>query len=1287
MKIVQIPSTGDSLLKWRGDTLEVTLKVEPAQKGRAAFRTNIGHASIQRQEIIAETDRGETPLARAWSDLPLKEVSPGVFSAAIPLQEVGVFSGKACFFAEGTAAPLWPDGDNLQIKVESEVTRANNSIYTVFSRQFGSFREVARRLPLIMDKMGFRCLQTLPPFPVPTTYAVMGEYGSPFAALDFKAVDPALAEFDEKTTPLDQFGELIDAVHARGGLFFVDLPANHTGWGSALQTQHPEWFKRKADGTFISPGAWGVVWADLVELDYSHAELCAYMAEVFLFWCRRGVDGFRCDAGYMIPAKTWSYIVARVREEFPDTVFMLEGLGGDLAVTDRLLGQCGLDWAYSELFQTYDRAQFEAYLPSALKRSEKLGTLVHFAETHDNDRLAKGGEVYARLRVQLAALLSAQGAWGIANGVEWYCQEKIDVHSKNDLWWGAPNNMVDLISRLNTLLATDTSFRGGVPLELITRGGGNTLAVRRGTNRLVLANLDCANRVRIDWERALFETSAAEDMLTGRTFNATAPIELAPGEVLFLRDTAQEEVPRQARSQGVKSPSAAFHWVYPRDVRREVVVLAGSTLQIAAPRNFRGTIIDPLTGKTLAAFRSQNNTAAVCVPRYEGDGTHCRVLTLALVVYEADGARHVKSVLKIPPPAEKARVKTALTGVEVRQAPLMRTILSNGAGAAAQIRLGWGEIASQYDALLAANPDPNCPTDRINIWTRTRCWVQHEGYVQEIDVHSLTRFDADPEGRSARWTFCVPCGMGKVVSLVFEVSLARGYNAARLTVRREKSAAANEVKGKIRLVFRPDLEWRSFHATTKAYAGPETLFRSACTVTGEGVVFHPYEGAFTLSVVGGAYHHEPAWTYNVAHSEEAARGQAGEGDVFSPGWISADLAAGKEVALIGEVTGIGPVRGARHLQWGAAEYEPTGVLPIETAAWRGMELFIVKRDELKTAIAGYPWFLDWGRDTFIFMRGMIAAGMTADSVAILRAFAAFEEGGTLPNIIYGKTAGNRDTSDAQLFFIRCVRELAEQGGSGVKAADIAELKKTCKNIVSFYKIGTANGIRMDAESGLIWSPTHFTWMDTNYPACTPRVGYPVEIEALWVSALEFVGEKALAEKARVSIKRYFLKSGGGCWDCLAAPNGESAAQAVPEETVRPNMLFLVTLGIVKEVSIVRAAEELLVPGGIRTLNADNPLYRGTYAGDEDTSRKPAYHNGTVWAWPFPLYAESLVAVGLATKAEARQILASAVENLNAGCLCHMSEIADGDAPHAQKGCTAQAWSISELLRVWRLMGS
>ena len=136
--MTQIPKTEDFLLKWRGDTLTVTLKLDAPRKGRAAFRTNIGHASIRRREIIDETEKGVTPLAKAWTDIPLKEVSPGLFRADIRLDEVGVFSGKACFFPEGSHVPEWPEGRNTHIKVESGETRAGNSTYCVFPRQFGS---------------------------------------------------------------------------------------------------------------------------------------------------------------------------------------------------------------------------------------------------------------------------------------------------------------------------------------------------------------------------------------------------------------------------------------------------------------------------------------------------------------------------------------------------------------------------------------------------------------------------------------------------------------------------------------------------------------------------------------------------------------------------------------------------------------------------------------------------------------------------------------------------------------------------------------------------------------------------------------------------------------------------------------------------------------------------------------------------------------------------------------------------------------------------------------------
>ena len=1234
--------------------LSVTLRLSSPRSGRAVLRTDIDGV---------------------WNDLPMSEIAAGEFSVSVQLGRVGLFSGKCCFFPEGSSVPEWPQGGNFRVKVEPEATRSANSIYTVFPRQFGSFREVVRRLPHIMDTMGFRIVQTLPPFPVPATYAVMGEYGCPFAATDFHSVDPAMAEFDTSATPLDQFRELIDAVHARGGVFFIDLPANHTGWASTLQTHHPEWFRRRQSGEFASPGAWGVVWEDLVELDYSHEALRDYMAEVFLFWCRQGVDGFRCDAGYMIPEAAWVRIVKLVREQYPDTVFMLEGLGGAIEVTDSLLNRAGLDWAYSEIFQTYDRRQFEGYLPAANVRAERFGSLVHFAETHDNDRLAKGGQTYARLRVALAALLSHQGAWGMANGVEWFATEKIDVHGKNDLNWGAGDNMVSLISTLNALLSSHPSFAGVTRQRLIQRGDGNFLAVLRGDDVLVLANLDCCNPVHVQWDAALFPEGVCRDLLDRRDCDLRQGFVLGPGGFMCLerkdRDggAANASQPEhEDRALGCKE-SKCMVWRWPEDERREVCIPDGMGLCIESPHPYRALILE-------------GDRAFPEVPPYEGDGTRARRLALEIAVFAPGGVNRSRSALLVLPPLGKARVRLSVSGDEIRRDPTLRTCLSNGAGADAFVPVRWGEIRSQYDSLFSANPNPECPSDRIVQWSRCRAWLQYEGYSHEISAETTESFRADPAGRFAEWRFRVPSGMGREVPFSFRLELAPGDNAARLTVRR-RDLPADGFCERVRVVFRPDLECRSFHEVTKAYLG-------------EGDIVSRIGDNVNLEVRGGKFHAEPQWSYSVPHPDEVERGQEPCGDLYSPGWISCDFMPGDTSSIIiryGDAKGFADdaettVRSASMPSSqcsGASIVREAETLPLVDALHEAMELFLVRRNENKTVIAGYPWFLDWGRDTFIFLRGAIADGRLDDAEKILAAFAAFEEDGTLPNIIYGDTAGNRDTVDAQLWFVLCVKEWAGKVGTKRRAARNM-FRRTAESIVENYVKGTPNGIRVDMDSGLVWTPSHFTWMDTNYPACTPRCGYPVDIQAMWIAALRFIGGEwnSLADRAAESVTRYFAGKDGFA-DCLDAWNGEPAAQAAADFSVRPNQLHLVTLDVVADMAMARrivdSCERLLVPGGIRSLAAGDAKYRGRYSGDEDSSRKPAYHNGTVWAWPMPLYAEAAVKCGRLTASQAGSLLAGVLENINTECLCHVSEIADGDAPHAQKGCRAQAWSVSEFLRV------
>jgi predicted glycogen debranching enzyme len=552
------------------------------------------------------------------------------------------------------------------------------------------------------------------------------------------------------------------------------------------------------------------------------------------------------------------------------------------------------------------------------------------------------------------------------------------------------------------------------------------------------------------------------------------------------------------------------------------------------------------------------------------------------------------------------------------------------------------------------------------------------------------------------------------------LSLAKGKNAVRMAISRLESESG---VGTVRLVLRPDLEWRSFHETTKAYSGVEAAFANpeAFKVSGDGFLFSPYgEGSFSLKISGGEYHHEGLWSYAIPHPEEQERMQEPSGDVFSPGWISCDFEEGDEAFL----TGVYARKGEEPFEASEKDFEiPSSketLLPVATAVREALDLFMVKRDELKTVIAGYPWFLDWGRDTLIFLRGAIAAGKYDDALKILVEFARFEESGTIPNIIYGETAGNRDTSDAPLWLVVATADLVKakkRESKKILSLDCngRKLLDILVSIAENYAKGTPNGIFMDRESSLVWSPAHFTWMDTNYPACTPRTGYPVEIQALWIASLRFLSKYAdakwgvLADKATASLLKYFTVPQGGLADCLRAANREPACNAVQEDVVRPNQLFVLALDVLPEserelaVSMVRACERLVVPGGARSVadgdakcdmsiwdngrclvGSRNP-YCGRYTGDENTSRKPAYHNGTVWAWPFPMYVESLAKYSLASSETALSILASSVDNVNSGCLCHISEIADGDAPHAQKGCRAQAWSVSEFYRVWKLL--
>ena len=643
------------------------------------------------------------------------------------------------------------------------------------------------------------------------------------------------------------------------------------------------------------------------------------------------------------------------------------------------------------------------------------------------------------------------------------------------------------------------------------------------------------------------------------------------------------------------------------------------------------------------------------------------------------------------------------------------TVLANGLGGMAQVRAAWGQLASKYDAFLAANLHPAHPVDRTVVLTRLRGWVVHRDYSSDLGPVCQVGFEVDGAGR-ARWDFDVPVGMGAQVRVRILLSLAAAANEGCLRVSRlggvpDALAAEREV----RIILRPDLEWRSNHEVSKAYLGSEHAFPAAVTGHPDGFDFAPESPAgLHLRASRGDFACEPEWTYGVPLPVDTERGMEAATDLFSPGYFAFALAESEEAAIVfrvGEGASTPPVEG------NAPPAEPATLAAVLR---RSLASFVVRRDDSRTIIAGYPWFLDWGRDTLIVLRGVVAAGELAVARDILLQFARFEDRGTLPNLIRGDDQSDRDTSDAPLWFLVATRDLlrAIPDAEGLLGESCGgrTLRDVLVSIGRHYLSGTPNGIVVDGASGLVFSPPHFTWMDTNYPAGTPREGYPIEIQALWHAGLRFLadidsggGWAAVADTVRQSVTRLYVRPGlPGLSDCLHGWRGMAAAEARADDALRPNQLFAVTLGDLLPPAVARdvvlACEELLTPGGIRSLadrevNDELPVsldggllndphhpYAPVYSGDEDRSRKPAYHNGTAWSWVFPSYCEALVLTfGDSALAASRALLGSCVGELGRGCLGHLAEVYDGSAPHLPKGCGAQAWGASEALRVMGIL--
>ena len=1401
------PPPGTRMLRFVGDRVVFTLAhPQPASPGwRAFLRTNLTRGARMREETLALLgEAAGDPASSSWRDLPLHETAGG-WALDLALTEPGYFRAKA-YCTDPDGFQHWPEGEDVGLAIHPDRLRTANSIYCAFPRMFGGaaarqkpgfakaiqtldaagyavippsgrLRDLTAAVPHILERLGCKILHLLPVGPVPTTYARMGRFGSPYAQLDLTAIDPALVDFDQRTTAEEQFLELTEAVHQRGGQVFLDILVNHTGWGSRLLENKPDWFRRNLDGTFHSPGAWGNTWADLVELDHGSPALWDVVARSLLVWCGRGVDGFRCDAGYMVPLPAWEYITAKVHQAYPEAVFLLEGLGGSWEATEALLAQGGMQWAYSELFQNHHPIEVAHYLDHCL-RADQTGLLVHYSETHDNLRLAARGAAWSLLRNRLCALAGQSGAFGFTAGVEWLATEKVDVHEARDLAWGAEPNLIDELSSLNSLISDHPCFFDGAEVRRLSGDDASVLMLLRTSAEgldhvLVLVNLD-PDRAQIcqipgDWAA----TGLATLDLLGQPMPAVSALpsgdlELAlpPGGSFCLSAQPSPlglagEPYRTARAQAAWALQALAA-VHPAEALGPCDWRGLAELVAPGPEAFLAALpqVDEarLQGDLLAALK-----AALAIPSFPRV-TVWRRADLSRVSLVAPGhwlllqdsfafqvtlampgrpELHLRSVpmeggfiAAIPPSGRQGEARLDLqrhSPAERLQAGLWflpeapvqpgpgrvgLALLTNGRGGMARLHGDLGAITSKYDCLLAANLHPSAPSDRQVLAKRLRAWVNADGFITALDGRNLVRFEAGPP---ARWTFLASAGDGRRVGLSLEAQMPAQENA--LVLRWSRPANAGEEtdlpsRHSVRLTVRLDLEDRSFHGETHLDAGLESHFQSSTRTLDDraGFRFQPASDRHLEAWTEvGTYHPQPEACRGIPHPVEGSRGLADGGDAWSPGWFDLPLPPGSELRMV--------LNAEPGLPLLTPPLEESGILDFPGRLHRALQAYLARRDDGLTIIAGYPWFLDWGRDTLIVCRGLLAAGQAEEAGLILRTFAALEEEGTLPNMLGAEHTDDRDTSDAPLWLATACEDASERLGTAFFQADAGgrTVLEVLTSLGEHLRLGAPNRVRMDPGSGLLWSPSHFTWMDTRYPMGTPREGYPVEIQALWIRLLRLLdrigapsdGEpwSATAARAEASLEAFWLEDRGWFADVLLAAEGVAAKEALPADHLRPNQLFLVSLGLVTgdraKRCVAACARHLLVPGGLRSLaplpvtvplpipapwggTLNDPLhpYYGRYEGDEDTRRKPAYHNGTAWVWQLPLLCEALDRAwegDPVARTTARAWLGSLAPLLDSGCLGQLPELLDGDAPHTPRGCDAQAWSVSEALRVWELL--
>jgi len=504
------------------------------------------------------------------------------------------------------------------------------------------------------------------------------------------------------------------------------------------------------------------------------------------------------------------------------------------------------------------------------------------------------------------------------------------------------------------------------------------------------------------------------------------------------------------------------------------------------------------------------------------------------------------------------------------------------------------------------------------------------------------------------------------------------------------------------LKVRPFFSGRDFHSTHHENGS----FRFQVDVSGERATYRPYDGVpAVVAFSNGEYTHEPAWYRNFLYAEEQARGLDAVEDLASPGVLTFAISKYPAVLMLAAeghtITDIESIE-ARYALVRTNELQRRE--NFRTPLKRAADAYLAKSGDGKTLLAGYPWFGDWGRDAFIALRGLcIATGRLEEARDILVQWSGAVSEGMLPNRFpdSGETP-EFNSVDASLWYIIAVNDylIAAEKRPGLTAdCHTEKLRAAIEAILVGYSTGTRFGISADNDGLLAAGEPgqQLTWMDARVDGreITPRIGKPVEIQALWLNALAIGARfsarwQTLFEKGRAAFEnRFWNEDAGHLADVIDCNHRRGDLDL----TFRPNQIFAVgglplqVLSGGKARRVVDAVEaRLLTPLGLRSLAPGQSGYTPHYGGSV-AQRDGGYHQGTVWPWLIGAFVEAWVRVRGSTdsaKEEARaRFLPPLYRHLNEAGLGHISEICDAEPPHTPRGCPFQAWSLGELLRVER----